>query len=212
MARPKPTTDLLVWIDLEMTGLDVERDVIVEIACIVTDSDLTELDDGVQLVVHQDDATLARMDDFVRTMHAKSGLLTEIPASRTSLDTAEKQVLDYVRGHIAGEGSAPLCGNSIGMDRRFLARYMPDLDNYLHYRSVDVSSFKELCRRWYPAVYRKRPGKTEQHRALGDILESIAELRYYRAEMMLPSPNGDAPASTTASGSATSVAVEPSVE
>jgi oligoribonuclease len=196
MARPKATTDLLVWIDLEMTGLDVERDVIVEIACVVTDSDLAVVDEGVQLVVHQDEQTLARMDDFVRTMHAKSGLLTEIPASHTDLRTAENQVLDYVRGHVPTEGTAPLCGNSIGMDRRFLARYMADLDNYLHYRSVDVSSFKELCRRWYPTVYRKRPGKTEQHRALGDILESIAELRYYRAEMMLPSPNGDAPAPT----------------
>jgi oligoribonuclease len=194
VARPKPTTDLLVWIDLEMTGLDVERDVIVEIACVVTNSDLAVLDEGVQLVVHQDDGVLARMDDFVRTMHAKSGLLTEIPASPHDLATAEKHVLDYVRGHVPTEGSAPLCGNSIGMDRRFLARYMPDLDNYLHYRSVDVSSFKELCRRWYPAVYRKRPGKTEQHRALGDILESIAELRYYRAEMMLPAQNGDASA------------------
>jgi oligoribonuclease len=186
--------DLLVWIDLEMTGLNVEEDVIVEIACIVTDSDLGALDDGVQLVVHQNEEALARMDDFVRTMHKKSGLLAEIPTASADVATAEQAVLSYIKGHIPTPGTAPLCGNSIGMDRRFLARYMSELDAYLHYRSVDVSSFKELCRRWYPAVYRKRPDKAEQHRALGDILESIEELRYYRAEIFAPSPNGEAPA------------------
>jgi oligoribonuclease len=186
--------DLLVWIDLEMTGLDVERDVIVEIACIVTDSDLAPLDEGVQLVVHQDEAALARMDDFVRNMHRKSGLLSEITTAPDDVAAAEQRVLGYIKRHVAVAGTAPLCGNSIGMDRRFLARYMPAVDNYLHYRSVDVSSFKELCRRWYPAVYRKRPSKAEQHRALGDIKESIEELRYYRAEMFVPSPNGAAPA------------------
>jgi oligoribonuclease len=191
---PNQTGDLLVWIDLEMTGLDVERDVIVEIACIVTDSDLDPLDEGVQLVVHQDDAALARMDDFVRNMHRKSGLLDEITSAPDDVAAAEQRVLAYIKQHVVVAGTAPLCGNSIGMDRRFLARYMPALDNYLHYRSVDVSSFKELCRRWYPAVYRKRPGKAEQHRALGDIKESIEELRYYRAEMFAPSPNGAAPA------------------
>jgi oligoribonuclease len=182
--------DVLVWIDLEMTGLDVEDDVIVEIACIVTDSNLRALDTGVQLVVHQDDAALARMDEFVRRMHEKSGLLKEIPAATFDVAAAEQTVLSYVKGHVTAAGTAPLCGNSIGMDRRFLARYMPQLDDYLHYRSVDVSSLKELCRRWYPAIYRKRPEKVEQHRALGDILESIEELRYYRAEIFTPSSNG----------------------
>ncbi|MDZ4827005.1 MAG: oligoribonuclease [Actinomycetota bacterium] len=178
--------DLLVWIDLEMTGLDVERDVIVEIACVITDAALEPIDPGIDLVVHQPDTALAVMDDFVRTMHTKSGLLPEIAASTTDLPTAQAAVLDYVRAHVNKAGTTPLCGNSIGMDRRFLARYMPDLDNYLHYRSIDVSSLKELCRRWYPETYRKRPSKNEQHRALGDILESVAELRFYRENLFTP--------------------------
>jgi oligoribonuclease len=184
--------DRLVWIDLEMTGLDVDRDVIVEIACIVTDSSLQSLDEGIQLVVHQDAGTLARMDDFVRNMHTKSGLLPEIEASPIDLDAAQEQVLAYVRAHVPEARSSPLCGNSIGMDRRFLARYMPALDEFLHYRSIDVSSLKELCRRWYPEIYRGRPGKAEQHRALGDISESIEELRYYRAHMLRDSAAGAA--------------------
>jgi oligoribonuclease len=176
--------DRLVWIDLEMTGLDVDRDVIVEIACIVTDSELESLDDGIQLVVHQDAETLDRMDEFVRAMHTKSGLLPEIGTSTTGVADAQDTVLGYIRKHVPGAGSSPLCGNSIGMDRRFLAKYMPDLDGFLHYRSIDVSSLKELCRRWYPDVYRRRPGKAEQHRALGDISESIEELRFYRASIL----------------------------
>lgn len=183
---PEPVRDPLVWIDLEMTGLAVERDVIVEIACIVTDADLVTLDDGLQIVVHQDEATLATMDDFVRKMHEKSGLLPEIAASTTDVAAAEAATLDYVRRHVPVPGTSPLCGNSIGMDRRFLARYMPRLDGYLHYRSIDVSSIKELCRRWYPEVYRKRPAKAEQHRALDDIRESIEELRYYRDHLFTP--------------------------
>ena len=123
------------------------------------------------------------MDDFVRTMHRRSGLIDEIPASTTSVAAAEAAVLAFVGEHVAHPGTAPLCGNSIGMDRRFLVRYMPALDAYLHYRSIDVSSIKELCRRWYPDVYKRRPGKAEKHRALGDINESVAELRYYRAEI-----------------------------
>ena len=194
----------LVWIDLEMTGLDVERDVIVEIACVVTDSDLTLVDDGIQLVVHQDEPALANMDDFVRSMHKKSGLLPEIASATTDTTTAQAQVLAYVRTHVPGSSAAPLCGNSIGMDRRFLARYMPELDNHLHYRSVDVSSFKELCRRWYPAIYRKRPGKAEEHRALGDILESIEELRYYRAHMLVPPAEPEPDPQTAAPEPATS--------
>jgi oligoribonuclease len=176
--------DRLVWIDLEMTGLDVDRDVIVEIACIVTDSELESLDDGIQLVVHHDAETLDRMDEFVRAMHTKSGLLPEIGTSTTDVAQAQDTVLAYIRKHVADAGTSPLCGNSIGMDRRFLARYMPELDGFLHYRSIDVSSLKELCRRWYPDVYRRRPGKAEQHRALGDITESIEELRFYRASIL----------------------------
>jgi oligoribonuclease len=192
--------DRLVWIDLEMTGLDVEKDVIVEIACIVTDAELERLDDGIQLVVFQDEATMEVMDDFVRNMHKKSGLLVEIPTSTTSVAAAEASVIEYIRSHVDTPGIAPLCGNSIGMDRRFLARYMPNLDGYLHYRSVDVSSFKEMCRRWYPDIYRKRPGKSERHRALGDIRESIEELRFYRAELF-PTRNNTSSPPAESSGS-----------
>jgi oligoribonuclease len=191
-----PTTDApLVWLDLEMTGLDVERHVIVEVAVLVTDDSLEPLDDGIDVIVHQPAAALAEMDDFVRTMHTKSGLIGEIEASSLSLAEAGQAALDYVRRHAPVAGTAPLCGNSIGVDRRFLDRQLPELDRYLHYRSIDVSSFKELCRRWYPAVYKGRPGKTETHRALADVLESIAELRYYREHMLRePAPTTDASA------------------
>jgi oligoribonuclease len=178
--------DRLVWIDLEMTGLDVERNVIVEIACIVTDADLATLDDGVDIVIHADDDELSRMDDFVKNMHTKSGLLPLMNASDVSVADAQARVLEYVKSHVKNPGVAPLCGNSIGVDRRFLDRYMRELDGYLHYRCVDVSSIKELARRWYPAIYRKRPGKAEQHRALDDIRESIEELRYYRENLFIP--------------------------
>ena len=179
----------LVWLDLEMTGLDVDRHVIVEIAALVTDDDLEPVDDGIDLIVHQPPSALAEMDDFVRAMHTKSGLLPEIEASTLSLADAGAQVLDYVRAHV-GEGSSPLCGNSIGVDRRFLDRQLPELDKFLHYRSIDVSSFKELCRRWYPKVYKGRPDKTETHRALADVLESIAEMKYYREHMLAPKADG----------------------
>ena len=181
-----PEDDRLVWIDLEMTGLDVERHVIVEIACIVTDSELELIDDGIDIVVHQDAGAMAAMDDFVRKMHTKSGLLPQIAASTVDLATAGARVLDYVKRHVTKPAAAPLCGNSIGVDRRFLDRGLPELDQYLHYRSIDVSSLKELCRRWYPEVYRGRPSKKESHRALDDIRESVAELRYYRATMLKP--------------------------
>ena len=183
MAAPTDD-DRLVWVDLEMTGLDPDHDVIVEIACIVTDSSLAALDDGIQMVVHADDAALAAMSDFVREMHRKSGLLPEIQRSTTDVATAEAATLAYVQQHVTTARTAPLCGNSIGTDRRFLAKYMRTFDDYLHYRSIDVSSLKELCRRWYPDVYRKRPSKTEQHRALDDIRESIAELRFYRENLL----------------------------
>ena len=188
VADASDSDDRLVWVDLEMTGLDVEHDVIVEIACIVTDASLEALDDGIQLVVHADADTLARMGDFVREMHTKSGLLPEISASSVDVAAAQAATLEYVKQHVPAASTAPLCGNSIGTDRRFLARYMTDFDEYLHYRSIDVSSLKELCRRWYPAIYRKRPGKAEHHRALADIRESIEELRFYRANLLIPPP------------------------
>jgi oligoribonuclease len=180
----------LVWIDLEMTGLDVDQHVIVEIACIVTNSELETVDNGIDIVIHPEPGALDRMDDFVRNMHTKSGLLPEIEASTIDLATAGKAALDYVRSHVP-ERTAPVCGNSIGVDRRFLDHYLPELDQYLHYRSVDVSSIKELCRRWYPAIYKKRPSKNETHRALDDILESIEELRYYRQAMFIPPTTGE---------------------
>jgi oligoribonuclease len=185
--------DRLVWIDLEMTGLDVERHRIVEISVVITDAQLELLDDGIDLVVHQPPEAMAEMDDFVRAMHTKSGLITEIEQSAISLDQAGQQALEYIAAQVPEPGTAPLCGNSIGVDRRFLDRYLPDLDRYLHYRSIDVSSLKELCRRWYPAIYRGRPGKGEAHRALADILESIKELRYYREAMLRPVDDGTSP-------------------
>ena len=183
---PTPDDDRLVWIDLEMTGLDTDRHVIVEIACLVTDSQLEIIDDGIDIVVHQGPEQLAAMDAFVRKMHTKSNLLPQIEASTVDLATAGARVLGYVKGHVRKEGQAPLCGNSIGVDRRFLDRGLPELDRYLHYRSIDVSSLKELCRRWYPEIYRGRPSKQETHRALDDIRESVAELRYYRETMLRP--------------------------
>ena len=178
--------DRLVWMDLEMTGLDLQRHHIVEIAVLVTDANLDVLVDGLDLVVHQPAEVLAEMDDFVRKMHTKSGLLSEIERSSLTLEDASKQTLEYIKRFVPEPGTAPLCGNSIGVDRRFLDRYLPDLDRYLHYRSIDVSSLKELCRRWYPEAYKRRPSKTESHRALDDITESVAELRYYRDAIMRP--------------------------
>jgi oligoribonuclease len=179
-------SDRLVWLDLEMTGLDVERDVIVEIAALVTDAELNPLDDGIDVVVHQPPAALDAMSDVVREMHTKSALLPAIVSSRVDLPTAGAQVLEYIRSHVPAPGTTPLCGNSIGVDRKFLARHLPELDNYVHYRSVDVSTLKELVRRWYPEAYRKRPNKNETHRALADVRDSIDELRYYRGAVMRP--------------------------
>jgi oligoribonuclease len=186
---PAPAADdRLVWLDLEMTGLVVESDVIVELAVLVTDAALEPLDDGLDVVVHQPPEVLDRMNDFVRAMHTRSALLPAIESSSVTLEEAGARALEYVKGHVPTAGSAPMCGNTIGMDRRFLARYLPDLDNYIHYRSIDVSTLKELCRRWYPEQYRKRPGKAEKHRALDDVRESIAELRFYRDTILREPP------------------------
>ncbi len=193
MADDPTSFDPLVWIDLEMTGLEVSRHTIVEIAVLITDSDLEIVDEGLDLVVHQPPAALAEMDDYVRKMHTRSGLLPLIETSGVSLESAGTQVLEYLARHVTKPGTAPLCGNSIGVDRRFLDQYLPVVDQYLHYRSIDVSSFKELCRRWYPEVYKGRPDKAESHRALDDIRESIEEMRYYRAAMLRDAPAPGAP-------------------
>jgi oligoribonuclease len=199
---PASADDRLVWIDLEMTGLDVERHRIVELAVIVTDARLEVLADGLDLVVHQPPQILVEMDDFVRKMHTKSGLLGEIERSQLSLEAAGKQAVEYITRFVPERDTAPMCGNSIGVDRRFLDKYLPELDRYLHYRSIDVSSIKELCRRWYPDVYKKRPSKAEAHRALDDIRESIAELRYYRDTIMRPPDENTPPPSPTADAAA----------
>ena len=176
-------TQRLVWVDCEMTGLDLTHDALIEVAAIVTDAELVPLDDGVDVIIHVDDDALQAMLPVVRDMHASSGLTDAVRASTITLGDAERQIVDYVRGLVPEAKTAPLCGNSIATDRGFLARDMPELDGYLHYRMIDVSSIKELCRRWYPDVYRKRPGKSESHRALDDVRESIAELRFYRDEL-----------------------------
>jgi oligoribonuclease len=181
-------TDNLVWIDCEMTGLDLGKDALIEIAVLITDSELNILDDGVDLVIHAEDAALDAMPDVVREMHAKSGLTPAVRESTVTLAEAEKQVLDYVRGHVPEARTAPLCGNSIATDRGFIARDMPALDAHLHYRMVDVSSIKELCRRWYPRIYYAQPDKGLAHRALADIRESIRELVYYRGTAFVPAP------------------------
>ncbi|OLR89502.1 oligoribonuclease [Actinokineospora bangkokensis] len=181
-------TDRLVWIDCEMTGLDLGKDALIEIAALVTDSELNVLGDGVDLVIHTDDETLAGMPEVVRDMHARSGLTDEVRASALTLAEAQRQVLDYVRQWVPDERTAPLCGNSIATDRGFITRDMPELDAHLHYRMVDVSSIKELCRRWYPRIYYAQPDKGLAHRALADIKESIRELRYYRGTAFVPQP------------------------
>ncbi|HYQ69766.1 oligoribonuclease [Actinophytocola sp.] len=181
-------TDSLVWIDCEMTGLDLSKDALVEIAVLVTDSELNILDEGVDIVIHADDAVLDTMPDIVREMHASSGLTPLVQASTVELADAEARVLDYVRSHIPDARTAPLCGNSIATDRGFIARDMPLLDAHLHYRMIDVSSIKELCRRWYPRIYYAQPDKGLTHRALADIKESIRELRYYRGTAFVPQP------------------------
>jgi oligoribonuclease len=177
---------MLVWMDLEMTGLDPASDTIVEIATLVTDDELEVVAEGPDLVVHQPADALARMDDFVRKMHTKSGLLAAIESSTLSLEDAGKQTLDFIKQHVPEPRTVPLAGNSIGMDRRFLAAYLTEIEEYLHYRSVDVSTIKELCRRWYPDVLANAPEKAGGHRALDDIRESLEELKYYRSAVFRP--------------------------
>ncbi|WP_072844882.1 oligoribonuclease [Rhodococcus tukisamuensis] len=180
--------DKLVWIDCEMTGLRLGSDKLIEVAALVTDSELNVLGEGVDIVIHADDAALAEMPDVVKEMHARSGLTEEVRASTVTLAEAEERVLAYIKEHIPNAGTAPLAGNSIATDRGFITRDMPLLDDYLHYRMIDVSSIKELCRRWYPRIYFGQPEKGLSHRALADIKESIRELKYYRQTAFVADP------------------------
>ncbi|MFY9916021.1 MAG: oligoribonuclease [Nocardioidaceae bacterium] len=185
--------DKLVWIDCEMTGLDLGADALIEVAALVTDFDLNVLGDGIDIVIKPGAAAVEQMNDVVRTMHTKSGLLDELDGG-VDLATAEKAVLDYVREYVPESNKAPLAGNTVGTDRLFLSRDMAQLESYLHYRIVDVSSIKELARRWFPRAYFAAPAKGGNHRALADIQESIEELRYYRAAVFVPSPGPDSDA------------------
>jgi oligoribonuclease len=181
-------SDRLVWIDCEMTGLDLRRDALIEVAVIVTDGDLRPLDDGLNVIIHAADDVLDTMVPFVQEMHTRSGLTEAVRASTLTIGDAEKAVLEHVRQYVPDAKSAPLCGNSIATDRGFLARDMPELDEHLHYRMIDVSSVKELAKRWYPRVYQSQPQKGLAHRALDDIRESITELAYYRQTLFVPQP------------------------
>jgi oligoribonuclease len=185
--------DRLVWIDCEMTGLDVVNDALIEVAALVTDFELTVLGDGVDIVIKPPAEALAQMNPVVTEMHTRSGLLAELDGG-VDLATAEATVLDYIREFVPEAGRAPLAGNTVGTDRLFLSRDMPTLETYLHYRIVDVSSIKELARRWYPRTYFASPEKHGNHRALADIQESIEELRYYRAAIFVPEPGPDSQA------------------
>ena len=195
-------TEPLVWIDCEMTGLDPQVDVLVEVAVVVTDSELTLLDDGLDILIATDPAKLEGMEDVVREMHTTSGLLDALATATTTLEDAEQQVLDYVQRWVPERRKAPLCGNSIATDRTFITRYMPKLDDHLHYRMIDVSSIKELARRWYPRAYFNAPAKNGGHRALADIVDSITELRYYRSTVFVPMPGPDSDAARAAAGHA----------
>jgi oligoribonuclease len=184
---------MLVWMDLEMTGLDPDRHVIVEIATVITDDDLAVVAEGPDLVVHQPPEALAAMEPVVVEMHTTSGLLEAIAASDITLADAGAHTLEFIRAHVPEPRTVPLCGNSIGTDRRFLARYLPEIEDHLHYRSVDVSTIKELARRWYPDQAGTGPRKAAAHRALDDIRESIEELRFYRERLFVPTAAEPAP-------------------
>lgn len=193
--------DRLVWVDCEMTGLDLRRDALVEVAALVTDAELNLLDEGMDVVIKPPQEAVDQMIDVVREMHTASELL-DVLASGVTLAEAEEEVLTYVRGHVQEPRKAPLCGNSIATDRGFLARDMPTLDGHLHYRMIDVSSLKELARRWFPRIYYASPEKKGGHRALADIRESLNELRYYREALFVQQPG---PSSDTARGIAARV-------
>jgi oligoribonuclease len=193
----------LVWIDCEMTGLDLTRDKLIEVAVLVTDSELNVLDPGLDLVISADDAALEGMVEVVTEMHAKSGLTEAVRASTLTVAEAEQQLLAYVKRFVPERRTAPLCGNSIGTDRGFLARDMPELDDHLHYRMIDVSSVKELARRWFPRVYFAQPQKGLAHRALADIIESVRELAYYRQTLFVDGPG---PSTSQAQAAASRVA------
>ncbi|WP_240760098.1 oligoribonuclease [Phytoactinopolyspora endophytica] len=193
--------DRLVWIDCEMTGLDLKRDALIEIAVLVTDGELNVLGDGVDIVIRPPNEAIEQMDAVVRDMHTESGLLDELHQG-TTMDDARQRALDYIKTYVPEPVKAPLAGNTVHMDRLFLARDLPELEGWLHYRNVDVSSIKELVRRWYPRVYFASPDKTGNHRALGDIQDSINELRYYRQTVFVPLPGPD---SDTARSAATSI-------
>ena len=186
----KSLADRIVWIDCEMTGLSLRDDALIEVAALVTDFELNQLGDGIDVVIRPSDAALAQMGDFVRDMHTTSGLLAEL-ADGLTLAEAQERVLTYVRAWVPEAGKAPLGGNTVATDRGFLARDMPELESWLHYRIIDVSSIKELSRRWYPRAYFNAPAKHGGHRALADISESIAELRYYREAVFVPHPGPD---------------------
>lgn len=192
----------LVWIDCEMTGLDTTNDALIEVACLITDAELNILGDGVSVVIKPSDAALASMTEFVRDMHVASGLLPLL-ADGLDMATAQATLLEYVREHVP-PGKAPLAGNTVGMDKAFLERDMPELVAHLHYRVVDVSSIKELVRRWYPRVFFNSPDKTGGHRALGDISDSIRELRYYRQTVFVETPGPDSDAAKAAATAVTS--------
>jgi oligoribonuclease len=183
-------TDYLVWIDCEMTGLDLDKDALIELAVLVTNAELEILGDGVDIVIKPPQSAVDQMDEVVRTMHESSGLLAELDRG-VSLAEAEQRAIEYVKAHVPTVRRAPLAGNSVATDRGFLARDMPTLEGHLHYRMVDVSSIKELVRRWYPRVYFNSPEKTGNHRALGDIKDSITELRFYRRAIFKPQPGPD---------------------
>lgn len=189
-------SDRLVWIDCEMTGLDLGADALIEVAALVTDFELNVLGEGVDLIIRPTQESLDQMGDFVRTMHEKSGLLQELPDGITLAD-AEQQVVAYIQEHCPDGSRPPLAGNTVATDRSFLARDMPDLEASLHYRIVDVSSIKELSRRWYPRAYYQAPPKRGNHRALADIQESIEELRYYREAVFVPAPGPDTASART---------------
>ena len=182
----------LIWIDCEMTGLDLATDALVEIAVLVTDSELNVIGEGVDVVIHATQGQLDAMNDFVKNMHTASGLITQIP-SGISVSAAEEKILEYLQASGTEPGKSPLAGNSVSVDRNFIARDMPKLNEYLHYRTIDVSSIKELARRWHPKTYFASPAKTGNHRALGDIQDSIAELAYYRTALFVSPANNSTP-------------------